>query len=123
MTDGLDRLKVLINSSTPIVVMETSEEMHAISLVRAACGELNMATFEWSIADGLVRCGTNAPAEGQKTSLQAHNDPNTIWTQAGRTVAQMRSALSPGNAEAARLDRAMTSSVGADSAPGSGGSK
>jgi len=45
MTDGLDRLKVLINSSTPIVVMETSEEMHAVSMVRAACTELNMATF------------------------------------------------------------------------------
>ena len=44
MTDGLDRLKVLINSSTPIVVMETSEEMHAVKMVRSACVELNMAT-------------------------------------------------------------------------------
>ena len=43
MTDGLDRLKVLINSSTPIVVMETSEETRAVNLVRAACGELNMS--------------------------------------------------------------------------------
>ena len=60
MPDGLDRLKVLINSSTPIVVMETSEEMRAVSLVRAACSELNVATFEWSIADGLVRSGSNA---------------------------------------------------------------
>ena len=44
MTDGLDRLKVLINSSTPIIVMGTSEETHAVNLVRAACTELNMAT-------------------------------------------------------------------------------
>jgi hypothetical protein len=36
MTDGLDRLRVPINSSTPIVVMETSEEMRAVSLVRTA---------------------------------------------------------------------------------------
>src|SRR5580704_17275569 len=42
MTDGLDRLKVLINSSTHIVVMETSEEMHAVNLVRNACSQLNM---------------------------------------------------------------------------------
>ncbi len=51
----LDRLKVLINSSTPIVVMETVEEVRAVSLVRAACSELSMAVFEWTIADGLVR--------------------------------------------------------------------
>jgi ATP-dependent 26S proteasome regulatory subunit len=61
MADVLDRLKVLINSSTPIVVMETVEEMRAIGMVRAACSELNMAVFEWSIADGLVRSGSGAP--------------------------------------------------------------
>ena len=27
--------------------------MHAVKMVRSACVELNMATFEWSIADGL----------------------------------------------------------------------
>ena len=60
--NALERLKVLINSSTPIVVMETVEEVRALSLVRAACSELNMAVFEWTIADGLVRSGANAPA-------------------------------------------------------------
>src|SRR5713101_2956506 len=54
----LDRLKVLINSSTPIVIMETVEEVRAMSLVRTACSELNLAIFEWTIADGLVRCGS-----------------------------------------------------------------
>ena len=88
MTDGLDRLKVLINSSTPIIVMETSEETHAVSMVRTACSDLNMATFEWTIADGLLRSGTNAPPEGQKMSLQARIDQNTLWTQAGRSYAQ-----------------------------------
>jgi hypothetical protein len=60
--NALERLKVLINSSTPIVVMETVEEVRALSLVRAACSELNMAVFEWTVADGLVRSGANAPA-------------------------------------------------------------
>jgi len=55
----LDRLKVLINSSTPIVVMETVEEMCAMSLVRAACSQLSLPVFEWTIADGLVRCGND----------------------------------------------------------------
>jgi SpoVK/Ycf46/Vps4 family AAA+-type ATPase len=116
MADGLDRLKVLINSSTPIVVMETSEEVHAINLVRAACAELNMATFEWSIADGLLRSGTNAAAEGQKMSLQARIDQTTVWNQGSRSQTQTRTVLSPGGGEADRLARAMMSSLGADAA-------
>jgi SpoVK/Ycf46/Vps4 family AAA+-type ATPase len=119
MTDGLDRLKVLINSSTPIVVMETSEEMRAVNMVRAACAELNMATFEWSIADGLLRSGANTPPEGPKISLQARIDQNTIWTQAGRSQAPARTALSPGGAESDRLARAVKASMGADSAAAS----
>ncbi len=120
MPDGLDRLKVLINSSTPIVVMETSEEMHAISMVRAACAELNMATFEWSIADGLLRSGTNTPPEPPK--IAQAGVPTTIWNQGSR-LAQARTALSPSGGEADRLARAMVSSMTGDSAPGpSGGS-
>jgi hypothetical protein len=58
MADPLERLKILLSSSTPIVVMETVEEMRAVRLVRAACASLSLATFEWSIASGLVRCGS-----------------------------------------------------------------
>jgi hypothetical protein len=60
--DPLARLKILINSSTPIVVMETVEEMRALSLVRTACSDLSLALFEWTIADGLVRSGSDAAA-------------------------------------------------------------
>jgi hypothetical protein len=62
MSKPLDRLKILINSSIPIVVMETVEEMRAVGLLRSACAELNVAIFEWSIAAGLVRSGSNAAA-------------------------------------------------------------
>ena len=58
----IDRLKILINSSTPIVVMETVEEVRALSLVRTACSDLSLAVFEWTIADGLVRSGSGAAA-------------------------------------------------------------
>lgn len=58
MADVLERLKVLLDSSTPIVVMETVEEVRATRLVRAACSVLNLAAFEWTIATGLARCGT-----------------------------------------------------------------
>jgi ATP-dependent 26S proteasome regulatory subunit len=52
-----DRLRVLLDSSTPIVVMETVEESRAVRLVRLACQSLNLASFEWTIASGLVRSG------------------------------------------------------------------
>src|ERR1700690_3832750 len=63
MPDALERLKILLSSSTPIVVMETVEEMRAVRLVRAACSSLNLAAFEWSIASGLARCGNDGPAQ------------------------------------------------------------
>jgi len=112
MTDGLDRLKVLINSSTPIVVMETSEEMHAVNMVRAACADLNMATFEWSIADGLLRTGSSGVAEVPKPSS---------WNQGGRIQAPTRTALSPSSGESERLTRAVMASVGAEGAAAAAG--
>ncbi|HVN19902.1 MAG TPA: AAA family ATPase [Dongiaceae bacterium] len=122
MPDGIERLKVLINSSTPIVVMETSEEMRAVNLVRGACSELNMATFEWSIADGLVRSGSNAPAELPRTQPQSRNDQPGGWTrvQAG-TLAQPHTVLSPGGGESERLTRAVMSAMGAEGTAATGG--
>ena len=61
MADITERLKVLIDSSIPIVVIETVEEMRAVRSVRAACASLNLVVFEWSIASGLTRCGNNVP--------------------------------------------------------------
>jgi ATP-dependent 26S proteasome regulatory subunit len=108
MSDTLNRLKVLINSSTPIVVMETSEETLAVDLIRTACGELNIATFEWSIADGLLRSGSNATPEAPKAAA-AHMDSSSGWTQGERGPTQVRTILSPSSAEAERLMRVFTS--------------
>ncbi|MGB9236481.1 MAG: AAA family ATPase [Terriglobales bacterium] len=93
----LDRLKVLINSSTPIVVMETVEELRAVSLVRAACSDLNMAVFEWTIADGLVRSGSNTPAAAPQPFARA-------------------AAFPQGTSEGDRLVRSVLSSFGGDAA-------
>jgi len=94
----LDRLKVLINSSTPIVVIETVEEPRAVSLIRRACSDLNMATFEWTIADGLVRSGANASAA---SALQNYAKSATI---------------PQGNSEDSRLARSVLSSFAGDAA-------
>lgn len=93
----LERLKVLINSSTPIVVMETVEEVQAVSLVRSACSELNLAVFEWTIADGLVRSGSGAPVAAQASAARA-------------------SAVPQGGSEGDRLARAILTSLGGDAA-------
>src|ERR1700689_4819224 len=95
-SNPLDRLKVLINSSTPIVVMETVEEPRAVSLVRQACSDLNMAVFEWTIADGLVRSGAKASA--------ASALPNYV-----KSV-----PIPQGNSEDSRLARAVLSSFTSD---------
>jgi ATPase family protein associated with various cellular activities (AAA)/AAA+ lid domain-containing protein len=97
----IERLKVLINSSTPIVVMETVEEVQAVALVRSACSDLNLAVFEWTIADGLVRSGCGKPV-----SAQAY---------AARLDARLGS-IPQGNSEADRLARAVLSSVTSDAA-------
>ena len=124
MPDGLDRLKVLINSSTPIVVMETSEEMRVVNLVRTACSELNMATFEWSIADGLVRSGANAPADSNRNPLSARADQSGGWTRVNTgNPSQPHTVLSPGVGESERLTRAVLATMGSEaSAAAAGGS-
>jgi AAA+ superfamily predicted ATPase len=68
----LDRLKILINSSTPIVVMETVEEVRALSLVHTACSDLSLAFFEWTIADGLVRSGTGATIPQPRATIMGN---------------------------------------------------
>ena len=101
----IDRLKVLLNSSTPIVVMETVEEMRAVSLVRTACSELSLAVFEWSIADGLIRFGSGVAAP-QPVAQTSWVPPRPDY-RAG--------SLPQGNSEADRLVRAVMSSAGSDS--------
>lgn len=114
MTDSLNRLKVLINSSTPIVVMETSEETLAVNIVRAACAELNMATFEWSIADGLLRSGSNVPSDPPKAAAARADRAGSLVPS---TFAQVRSVLSPSAGEAERLMRSIMSGASTDVAP------
>ncbi len=79
---AIERLKILINSSTPIVIMETVEEMRALALIRQACGDLSLPIFEWTIADGLVRSGNASAAP-----------PRTIAASVGDTASAPRSAM------------------------------
>ena len=121
--NSLERLKVLINSSTPIVVMETVEEVRALALVRTACSELNLAVFEWTIADGLVRSGSGTPIPAPTVRAQVQN--TTMWTnQDGVTRSNTRvSTTPPGNSEAERLARAVLTSLTGDAAAATAAAK
>ncbi|HEV2990841.1 MAG TPA: AAA family ATPase, partial [Candidatus Angelobacter sp.] len=95
MVDPLERLKVLINSSTPIVVMETVEEKRAVMLVRAAGAELNLPVFEWSIADGLTRSGglpVNAAAVAPRVDPKGRNAGSS--SESERLLSYVMSSMS-----------------------------
>ena len=98
MANVVDRLKVLLESSTPIVVMETVEEVRAVRLVRVACSAVNLATFEWSIASGLMRSGATSTESGveardswpHQANNNAHeSEQNTKALYNSREPAQM----------------------------------
>jgi ATP-dependent 26S proteasome regulatory subunit len=112
MPDAFERLKILLDSSTPIVVMETVEEMRAVRLVRAACAALNLATFEWSIASGLLRCGNDigevipdsGPISGGHATGNLGHQPGDTGAQAVYNSREPAQAL--GNLEAMTLEAA-----------------
>jgi ATP-dependent 26S proteasome regulatory subunit len=84
LADALGTLKVLLDSYAPIVVMETVEEVRAVRLVRVACTSLNLATFEWSIASGLARCGNEGHepvVEGRFPSTGTGHDATDLAAQ------------------------------------------
>lgn len=106
----LDRLKVLLNSSTPIVVMETVEEVRAVRMVRAACAELELATFEWTIASGLARSGSQSPEKqledgllpgGYSAARRNDSEQSTKAIYNSQDPAQMLSNLESISVEAA----------------------
>lgn len=96
MVDPLERLKVLIDSSTPIVVMETVEEKRAVNLIRTACAELSLPVFEWSIADGLTRAG--AAVNATPASPRAEQKPSNVpaGSDSERLLTYLMAAAKPG---------------------------
>ena len=107
MPNAIDRLKVLLDSSTPIVVMETVEEVRAVRLVRAACAALNLATFEWSVATGLARCGSDGASlqvEAGKLPVHATGSESDLNAQA--IYNSREPALMLGNLEGISIEAA-----------------
>ncbi|MBB3167288.1 AAA family ATPase [Simiduia aestuariiviva] len=79
MTDIRD-LGLLLNSKTPLLVLETFDEVRALEMVQRAVNEASMSErgrlrsrpiYRWTITDGLVRQGF-----GGELSLQGEPMPN-----------------------------------------------
>src|SRR5438874_10909701 len=83
----LERLKLLLNSSSPLVIVETVEEMRALEVIRHAAFDLQLPVFEWSVADGLVRYEKNPkrpPGSGSDVQdVLAPVTPDEIYAAAG----------------------------------------
>ena len=90
MTNPLERLKILINSSTPIVIIETVEEVRALKMVRSVCADMNLPVFEWSIADGMMRSGNKARIAMQDGQPQ---DQGQRMAQAGSLAEHVQVAI------------------------------
>ena len=92
MTNPLERLRILINSSTPIVIMETVEEVRVLNMVCSTCAENNLPMFEWSIADGLMRSGNKAAVamQGGKPVSQPDEQVTILADQIQPTVVNTR---------------------------------
>ena len=120
-TDGLNAESANSRGSTPIVVMEMSEEMHAISLVRAALRRTQHGDLcDGASPDGRSRSGTHTlrlePPKSIAQQASIDEPPSGTKACGGHWRNRARRSV-PAAAKADKLDRAVMSSMG-DGAPG-----
>jgi hypothetical protein len=52
---SVEYFQTLVTSFHPVVVIDTVEEERVQGLISAACNDMQMAVFEWTVAQGLMR--------------------------------------------------------------------
>lgn len=52
---SVQHFQTLVTSFHPVIVIDTVEEERVQGLIVAACNDMQMAVFEWSVAQGLMR--------------------------------------------------------------------
>ncbi len=66
--NDLHDLEVLVRARTPIIIVETNEELRAIELFRELAGRTSFPLFRWSVTEGLLRIGQNLQAQKFNTA-------------------------------------------------------
>ena len=61
LKDSVQHFQTLVMSFHPVIVIDTVEEERVETLINASCNDLQMAVFEWSIAQGLMRAPGQHP--------------------------------------------------------------
>ncbi len=95
-SDPKQRLRVIIDSSTPVVIFETVEELRALRVVKEAAAELNLPVFEWSIADGLARSGAT-PGSSSDGPPPLPGSSGRAGTETDRKLAAVNASLIQAN--------------------------
>jgi SpoVK/Ycf46/Vps4 family AAA+-type ATPase len=90
-----EHLKILINSSTPIIIMETVEEQRALALVRSVTDELKLPLFEWDITDGLRRSVAPHPEVAAAATVTAPQKIPRSWIAAATGSSDGLSSMLP----------------------------
>jgi ATP-dependent 26S proteasome regulatory subunit len=79
---GRDTLRLLINSRSPIITIETGEEQRACDLLEQVASELNISLFVWTVTEGLAR----AHGAGLYNSDQPEQALSNIGTIPGDAI-------------------------------------
>ncbi len=78
-----DDLRVLVQAKSPLIIIETYEELRALALIKRLAVNLMRPVFQWTITDGLLRTD-------RESSPQAFN------TEPAQLLAQIKGTRSPG---------------------------
>ncbi|NKB34941.1 MAG: AAA family ATPase [Pseudomonadales bacterium] len=76
----LNDLLLLLNSSQPVINIQTHEEQRAVDLVKRCSLKLNKRILQWSVTKGIVDANTGAPAlslskKHVTTNIETASDP------------------------------------------------
>lgn len=91
LADPKDHLKVIFDSSTPLVIIETVEEQRAMNLIRMAASEVRLPVFEWSVVDGLFRSGSTPGSDERLEQVNARLVEQGLPSVAGKVDPAARS--------------------------------
>lgn len=81
-----ESLRLLIQSGTPLIAIDTIDEQRALELVREVAGKLSRPLFEWSMTDGLRISGEDDTKKALVPGGKVSKALEQIRTAADQTI-------------------------------------